>query len=98
MANLIIDRGTNAIRIALIVKRRRNSAHLRGQIINDLINLAGFHAFMNTLFNFIQHSDVDLGALADLLNLRRCFDHCMSRHLMSGCVQSLKPVVHECVT
>ena len=77
MAYLVIHRSTDTVRIALVIQRSRNPAHVCRHIIDDLVNLCRVHPLMDRFLYVIEHCDIDLTALFDLPDLFRVLDDLM---------------------
>ena len=83
MAHLVIYGGTNALRKALIIQRRRNTAHSDGDIMHPAVNLRSGYSCPDMLRHIVEHRDIDLGAFLDLFNLFLCLEQAVVGNLMS---------------
>lgn len=69
MAHLIVHRSAHAVRVALIMQRRRNTTHTGRHVVDNLVDFRRIHTLMNVLLNVIEHRDIDLAALLNPCNL-----------------------------
>ena len=83
MVYLIIDGCAYALGIAFIIEGCRDAAHLCRGVIDDPVYLLRAHAGAYLIADLVENRDVDLRALADLLDLRRCLYQAVIRHNMA---------------
>ena len=65
MADLVVDGGADAFRIALVVQRSADCPARGRRLIDDLVDLLRANSFMNRRRNGIQHRGIDLGTGLD---------------------------------
>ena len=98
MANLVVYRGTNAHRKALIVERSGYSAHFRCDVIHPLVDLSGRDSRLDMLGYKIEHGDVYLCAFLDFLDLLRGFYNIVIGNDVAFSLDLLDPLVKINVT
>mgnify|MGYP000588368552 CR=1 FL=1 len=65
----VVDRGANALGVALIVEVGRRAAVLDGVVVDHLVDLVGGHARGDVLAYVIEHAHVDGGRALDALDV-----------------------------
>ncbi len=83
VADLIVQRGADALRKSLIVQRCRDAAHLLRRLIDDPVDLLRTHPLTDTGGHLVEHGDIDLRAGPDSFDILRRLEKPSFRHFMS---------------
>ena len=83
MAHLLVDGGTDTVRITLVIQWCRDAAHAGCHIVDDLVDFRSTHTCVNMLLYVVKYRHIDLGTLLDSGDLVRILDQVSCRHTMS---------------
>ena len=87
VANLVIDRGTHALREAFIAQRCRDSVMRYCIFVNDSVDISSSHTGFNIFGNLIQYTGIDFASCTNTCNLLRGFNHIAVRNLAALSLQ-----------
>ena len=93
MADLVVERGADALGKALIVERSRYAAMLDRIIVHQRVDIFRGHARMDAFSDQIQDTVVDGGGLSDQTQIFRALDQRTRRHRMPFQLQDVVTVI-----
>ena len=94
VADLVVHRGADAFREALVVQRRRDAAQPAGRAVYDVVDVLGGHAHLKALGHLIQDLRIDRAGPADALDLLCVFQHILPGDADAFGVEGRKPLHH----